>query len=156
MKEIDPNTETTILLMYECYRRGHQVFFLEFHDLYIREGNDHYGRRSFQDNELAKDHYRRAIELDPGFARAYSALALAYSRDAVDGWEPSARGAMERASALIDQASGSALPRGQTLPRMMPLSPTTSTLSFIVYQVSLSQGKSTFLAMRRTDDQLRI
>jgi len=35
--DIDPNTETTLLLMYECYRRGHQVFFLEFHDLYIRD-----------------------------------------------------------------------------------------------------------------------
>ena len=37
MKDIDPNTETTLLLMYECYRRGHQVFFLEFYDLYIRD-----------------------------------------------------------------------------------------------------------------------
>jgi len=34
---IDPETETTLLLMYECYRRGHQVFFLEPHDLYVRE-----------------------------------------------------------------------------------------------------------------------
>jgi glutathione synthase len=33
---IDPDTETSLLLMYECYRRGHQVFFLENHDLYIR------------------------------------------------------------------------------------------------------------------------
>ena len=71
----------------------------------LLQGNDHYGRRSFQDNELAKGHYRRAIELDPGFARAYAALALAYSRDAVDGWEPSARGAMERAAALVEQAA---------------------------------------------------
>ena len=37
MKDIDPNTETTLLLMYECYRRGHQVFYLEFHDLYVRD-----------------------------------------------------------------------------------------------------------------------
>jgi len=37
MQDIDPNTETTLLLMYECYRRGHQVFFLEYHDLYIRD-----------------------------------------------------------------------------------------------------------------------
>jgi len=37
LKDIDPNTETTLLLMYECYRRGHQVFFLEFFDLYIRD-----------------------------------------------------------------------------------------------------------------------
>jgi len=37
MIDIDPNTETTLLLMYECYRRGHQVFLLEFYDLYIRD-----------------------------------------------------------------------------------------------------------------------
>jgi glutathione synthase len=37
LKPIDPNTETTLLLMYECYRRGHQVFFLESHDLYVRK-----------------------------------------------------------------------------------------------------------------------
>ena len=34
---IDPETETTLLLMYECYRRGHEVFFLEPHDLYVRD-----------------------------------------------------------------------------------------------------------------------
>jgi len=34
---IDPDTETSLLLMYECYRRGHQVFFLQPHDLYIRD-----------------------------------------------------------------------------------------------------------------------
>ncbi len=83
--------------------RNHEASVAAYDELL--QGNDHYGRRSFQDNELAKDHYRRAIELDPGFARAYAALALAYSRDAVDGWEPSARGAMERAAALIDQAA---------------------------------------------------
>jgi len=37
LNDIDPHTETTLLLMYECYRRGHQVFFLEYHDLYIRD-----------------------------------------------------------------------------------------------------------------------
>ena len=37
LNDIDPYTETTLLLMYECYRRGHQVFFLEYHDLYIRD-----------------------------------------------------------------------------------------------------------------------
>ncbi|TYO95851.1 glutathione synthase [Geothermobacter ehrlichii] len=33
---INPDTETSILLMYECHLRSHQVFFLEPHDLYIR------------------------------------------------------------------------------------------------------------------------
>ena len=71
----------------------------------LLQGNDHYGRRSFQDNELAKDHYRRAIELDPGFARAYAAVAPAHSRDAVDGWKPGLRAAMEQAATLVDQAA---------------------------------------------------
>ena len=37
LRDIDPHTETTLLLMYECYRKRHQVFFLEYHDLYIRD-----------------------------------------------------------------------------------------------------------------------
>lgn len=37
LEHIEPETETTLLLMYECYRRGHQIFFLEPHDLYVRE-----------------------------------------------------------------------------------------------------------------------
>ena len=30
--------------------------------------------------------FERAIELDPAFARAYAGLAMAHSRDAIDGW----------------------------------------------------------------------
>jgi TolB-like protein/DNA-binding winged helix-turn-helix (wHTH) protein/Tfp pilus assembly protein PilF len=82
--------------------RNHEASVAAYDELL--QGNDHYGRRSFEDNELAKDHYQRAIELDPEFARAYAALALAYSRDAVDGWRPGARGSMERAATLVDQA----------------------------------------------------
>ncbi len=40
---IDPDTETSILLMYECYRRGHQVLVLQPFDLYVR-GNAVVGR----------------------------------------------------------------------------------------------------------------
>jgi glutathione synthase len=34
---IDPLTETTSHLMYECNQRGHTVFYLEPHDVYIRK-----------------------------------------------------------------------------------------------------------------------
>ncbi len=37
LDRIDPDTETSILLMYECYRRNHRVFFLQPHDLYVRQ-----------------------------------------------------------------------------------------------------------------------
>jgi glutathione synthase len=36
---IDPALETTTILMYECNQRGHSVYFLEPHDVYIR-GNE--------------------------------------------------------------------------------------------------------------------
>ena len=65
---------------------------------------DHYGRRSFEDNELAKSHYERAIQLDPDYARAYAGLALVYSRDVLDGWDLAARGALDRAAGLADEA----------------------------------------------------
>jgi glutathione synthase len=36
LETIDPMNETTSHLMYECNQRGHRVFFLEPHDIYIR------------------------------------------------------------------------------------------------------------------------
>ena len=39
LRSIDPIWETTSYLMYECNQRRHSVFFLEPHDLYIRENH---------------------------------------------------------------------------------------------------------------------
>ena len=39
LETIDPIFETTSHLMYECNQRGHTVFFLEPHDVYIRGNN---------------------------------------------------------------------------------------------------------------------
>ena len=36
LEAIDPTNETTSHLMYECNQRGHTVYFLEPHDVYIR------------------------------------------------------------------------------------------------------------------------
>jgi len=36
LESIDPINETTSYLMYECNQRGHTVYFLEPHDIYIR------------------------------------------------------------------------------------------------------------------------
>ena len=90
-------------------------------------GLAHYGRRSFEDNELAKADYERVIEMDPRFARAYAALALAYSRDAVDGWAPTSQGSMERAEALAEQA--------------MQLDPNVPQIYFVRGQIALYRGK---------------
>lgn len=43
------------------------------------QGEFHYHRRLPADLELAADYYRQAVELDPEFARAWAALAGAYS-----------------------------------------------------------------------------
>lgn len=37
LRQINPVWETTSQIMYECNQRGHTVFFLEPHDLYIRD-----------------------------------------------------------------------------------------------------------------------
>lgn len=37
LDSIQPENETTSQLMYECNQRGHQVYYLEAHDVYIRQ-----------------------------------------------------------------------------------------------------------------------
>ncbi len=37
LRKVDPLWETTAYLMYECNQRGHTVYFLEPHDVYIRD-----------------------------------------------------------------------------------------------------------------------
>jgi len=39
LRQIDPVWETTACIMYECNQRGHSVYFLEPHDIYIRRNN---------------------------------------------------------------------------------------------------------------------
>jgi glutathione synthase len=36
LRQIDPVWDTTAQIMYECNQRGHEVFFLEPHDIYVR------------------------------------------------------------------------------------------------------------------------
>jgi adenylate cyclase len=70
----------------------------------LLRGLDYFGRRSPEYNRLAKQHYARAIALDPGFARAYAGLAMVYARDATDGWDPNPDIALSRASELAEKA----------------------------------------------------
>ncbi|MCF8113820.1 MAG: glutathione synthase [Desulfotignum sp.] len=37
LRQIDPVWDTTAHIMYECNQRGHEVFFLEPHDIYVRK-----------------------------------------------------------------------------------------------------------------------
>jgi len=68
-------------------------------------GQDRYGRRTPEDNRIARAHFEQAIALDPGFARAYAGLALAWSRLGIDGWTNDPEEALSRAAKFADKAA---------------------------------------------------
>jgi len=74
------------------------------YDEFLR-GLEAHGHRTSDENSSAKLHFRRALSLDPAFARAYAGLAMAFSRDAIDGWTGEPLKALEKAKALADQAA---------------------------------------------------
>jgi DNA-binding winged helix-turn-helix (wHTH) protein/TolB-like protein/Tfp pilus assembly protein PilF len=53
---------------------------LEAYDYFLR-GQSLFLVRQTEDNEQARRMYRRAVELDPSFARAYAGLAMTYAMD---------------------------------------------------------------------------
>jgi len=55
------------------------------YDLLLR-GQSLYAHSNKEDNSQARDLYRRAVGIDPKFARAYAALALTYAEDFRFGW----------------------------------------------------------------------
>ncbi len=75
----------------------------EAYDLLLR-GRQYENRRTKEDNALAQDTYRRAIELDPEFARAYGALAVSLIFDYLRGWTDSPGQVLDRALELVQKA----------------------------------------------------
>ena len=68
---------------------------VEAYELFLR-GQQAYVQQNAEDNARAQEYFRRAIDLDPLFARAYAALALTYSDDWRFGWsKDSEKGADE-------------------------------------------------------------
>jgi adenylate cyclase len=61
--------------------------------------------RQKAENETARQMFRRAIDLDKTFARAYSGLALTYAADYRNQWTADAAGALERAFELARTAN---------------------------------------------------
>jgi len=80
---------TRNLQAYEYFQRGQAA-------LLVRQGSG---------NETARKMFRRAIELDTGFARAYSGLALTYAADYRHRWTPDTSAALERAFELARTAN---------------------------------------------------
>jgi DNA-binding winged helix-turn-helix (wHTH) protein/TolB-like protein/Tfp pilus assembly protein PilF len=61
--------------------------------------------RQKSENETAREMFRRAIELDTTFARAYSGLALTYAADYRNRWTADSAGALDRALELARTAN---------------------------------------------------
>ena len=101
------------------------VMSLEAYDEYLR-GLDLLGRRSGDDNDLAKAHFERAIALEPRFVRAYAGLAQTYSQDAVYDRGPNVAQSLVRAEALARKG----LEIDNTLPQ----------LRFVIGMVEMFKG----------------
>ena len=82
------------------------------YDAYLRGVEAHGGRSEVQ-NRIARRHFEEAVALDPQFAGAYAGLALAYSREAIDGWTSKPSQSLERAAQYADKAASmdSSLPQ---------------------------------------------
>jgi TolB-like protein len=80
---------TRNLQAYEYFQRGQAA-------LLVRQDSG---------NEAARQMFRRAIELDATFARAYSGLALTYAADYRNRWTPDSAGALARAFELARTAN---------------------------------------------------
>jgi DNA-binding winged helix-turn-helix (wHTH) protein/TolB-like protein/Flp pilus assembly protein TadD len=75
----------------------------EAYDYFLR-GKAAFLTRLQADNDTAKAMYRKALELDPTFARAYAGLALTHTADYRNQWTADGPGAMARAFELANTA----------------------------------------------------
>lgn len=89
------------------------------------------------ENEAAREMYRKAIELDPAFARAYAGLALTYADDYRNQWTTDGQGALARALELA-----------QTTLRMDPDLPEAYGVLAYVHAVRLQHDKAIKLLRR--------
>ena len=69
------------------------------------KGLERHGRRTREQNQLAKKSFQNAIGLDSKFAKAYTGLALAYSREAIDGWTSDPIRSLELAKKSVERAA---------------------------------------------------
>ena len=82
------------------------------YDAYLR-GLEAHGRRSEAQNQIARRHFEEAVALDPQFARAYTGIALTYSREAIDGWTSDPADSLKQAADYANRAASmdSSLPQ---------------------------------------------
>jgi TolB-like protein/DNA-binding winged helix-turn-helix (wHTH) protein/Flp pilus assembly protein TadD len=75
----------------------------EAYDQFL-QGWNYFWLYSKESNTLAKEHFNRAIELDPKFARAYANLALSYAYDVLNGWTTTPDANLKLAEELSQKA----------------------------------------------------
>lgn len=86
-------------------------------------GRYHFWKFIVDDNQLALDHFERAVQMDPAYAPAYAGLSMAWQRWAFQGpgtWkeaEPQARAAIQKALELDDRNPEAYVAQGQLLYR---------------------------------------
>jgi TolB-like protein len=76
---------------------------LEAYDLFLRAYAAHLTHQP-DENRQARELYRQAAALDPGFARAYAGLAMTYANDYRYQWSSAGADALKRAMELANTA----------------------------------------------------
>lgn len=67
-------------------------------------GQEYFAQQTKDGNQLARESFKRAIELDPTYARAYGGMALTLARDFQNGWTHTPNESLDRALDLAKQA----------------------------------------------------
>lgn len=91
-------SESELRRVAERYTRNLQAY------EYFQRGQAALLARQQDDNEIAREMFRRAIEIDPSFARAYASLALTYAADYRNQWTSDGAAALERAGRMARTA----------------------------------------------------
>ena len=71
---------------------------------YLMRGRERLANVTREENDVARDMFRRAIDLDPNYAAAYAALGGTYFDAAVSGWTEFPDQEVERAAKLAQKA----------------------------------------------------
>jgi TolB-like protein/DNA-binding winged helix-turn-helix (wHTH) protein/Tfp pilus assembly protein PilF len=74
------------------------------YDDYLK-GLEAHGRRTREQNQLARIYFQRALDLDRKFARAYTGMAMTHARDAMDGWVNTPVSSLELAAEYAEEAA---------------------------------------------------
>ena len=95
----------SVKLTEEDKKRTAQRYTISFdaYDTFL-QGQVYYVRHTIEDNHKARELFQHAIELDPQFARAYSASALTYSAEYRYGWSDDRQAALKDAQLLAEKA----------------------------------------------------